>query len=78
MKPGGWRALAVAAVLVSALAVSAWYKQRPANLQEASRAAPGTSAAATGKTLEPRPAGKETSLPRERPERDRTDRPTGH
>jgi len=93
MKPGWRRAGTVAAVLVSVFAVSAWYKQRLANQQEASQTGPGIPAASRGKTPEsklggapavseePRPASKDAPSgrpPRERPERDRTDRTAGH
>ena len=74
MKPGwGWVAIA-AALIVAVLAVSAWKTERsPHQLEPAS---PPPSGKLLRDAAKPEPKAPATSqLPRERPERGRTDRP---
>ena len=64
----------VIVLLLAVVAISVWYKQRASSRTEAD---PATGASSTEKTRKPalRPPGDPRDAPRERPERERTDRP---
>jgi hypothetical protein len=66
----GW----VVVLLVAVAAISAWYKQRAS---EPAAAGPAAAPSSSEKTPKPavRQPGDPRDAPRERPERDRTDRP---
>jgi hypothetical protein len=71
----GWMRVGLAVVLlVAVLAVSVWYKQRASGRTEAD---PATGPSSSEKTRKPalRPPGDPRDAPRERPVRERTDRP---